>query len=148
MKRLALFFSLLFFLVQALDAAVLCGCGQCPVSKALGIGADDGDDTAPVHLCCAHRRQQEAQAARMHDAIAPDSHHCSHAPSTLSAVGNDYSAALDHHLTSADAFGHVGLPWSHRIPPRESAQNRSALARAPPLIAPTAIPTATIRLLI
>ncbi len=52
--------------VQALSLQILCFCGHCPRSQALGISADAVAQAEPVHACCRQAQvEREAAAAQI-----------------------------------------------------------------------------------
>ena len=94
-----------FVLAQALALQLLCFCGTCPLSLALGVGADS---SRPVHACCL--RAQARAAAQPHvtaDTSCCDADHAPTAGLTLlpDALGQEPSP-----LPPAWVVANVALP--------------------------------------
>lgn len=47
--------------VQAMGLQLLCFCGHCPTSLALGVVALDSESAEPIHSCCAKALDEQAE---------------------------------------------------------------------------------------
>jgi len=141
MRKLLALFAVAAVLTQAFGLSVLCACGHCGVSLALGVEADGGDD----HGCCG-KADGAADGGDLGLAIAPAAgHHCSHA---LPEVAATHHPSGGSHLLACPPT----VAAEPAIPPSVTAQieplPRRAGADRPQRAPPDAARLATVRLLI
>lgn len=120
-SRMARAATTLLVFVQALSLQLLCFCGHCPRSFAVGVRADDradAEDATPVHACCRHAREEALAAPHVQGQGCCGDEHSVHVLPAL--VRTDVAMA-------APALAYASLPRRWRAPDLPSQQQ---LARA------------------
>ena len=127
LRALAGCVGLLLF-VQALGVNLLCFCGSCALSEAIGVGVAHAQE----HPCCRQARERDEREARQHTTVSA-AHRCCDGAHDLTRVDANLR---DRDPLRAQDLAPLLLPVTFLVPdiaPGSPALVASRRSRAPPL---------------